>query len=336
VVTLTVTKTADGPASLDLLTNVDEAGWAPVYDLRLTRGATPRLDADRAILVGQFTGEDWLDVELVFSTAAINTQSEPSQIWPQLRRIVSEADRDSEVYSSEARSGGIAPSNVEPEVVVQESPSMSQAGLELLGSTVTYRYPDRVDLRSDADTLRLSLDRLALTPTLRAVGAPYFDDTAYLVATLVNDSGQPLLPGAANLWLDGAQVGQGGLDLLAVGATTDIGFGPLDGLILKRIVPDRTSGDRGVLSRSNEASETAILTFENLTDEAWPVRLIDSVPYSEQDDLQIRITATPAATEENLDGLRGIQAWDFDLDPGETRRIEIRSVLSWPSGYVLQ
>ena len=340
VITVTVTKATDGPAALDLLTQVPEAGWAPIYDLRLTRGATPALTADRAILVAQYSGEDWLDVQLVFSTAAPGSQTEPGTIWAHYRRIVSQADLDREngIYGDkDGQTGGFAPVVVEPSVIVEEAgSSLTMAGLERLGGTVTYRFPDRIDLRSEVDVLRLSLDQVALTPTLRAVGAPDRDTTAYLVATLKNISGEPLLPGSAKLWLDGAQVGDTALDLLAAGATTDIGFGPLHGLILKRTVPDRTEGDRGVLSRSNEASETAILTVENLTDEAWPVRLIDSVPYSEQDDLEIDITATPDATEQDLDGRRGILAWDFDLAPGETRRIEVRSVLSWPTGYVLQ
>jgi hypothetical protein len=66
------------------------------------------------------------------------------------------------------------------------------------------------------------------------------------------------------------------------------------------------------------------------------VRLLDQVPYSEQEDLEITWSATPDPTETDVDGQRGILAWEFDLAAGEKREIGLAYSMSWPEGMVLR
>ena len=161
------------------------------------------------------------------------------------------------------------------------------------------------------------------------------DPTAYRIAEARNDSGQVLLPGPATLWLDGAVIGANQLPLVAAGAELRLGFGAIDGLQLHRIVEQAQEGDRGVISKSNERNETVRVEVENLTGEAWPVRLIDRVPFGEQEDLEIGYTATPKATEENYDDKRGLLAWRFDLDAGAKQTVGLETTIRWPAGQVL-
>lgn len=78
------------------------------------------------------------------------------------------------------------------------------------------------------------------------------------------------------------------------------------------------------------------MTVENLTDEAWPVRLLDQIPFSEQQDLTITYAADPAPSEVDVDGNRGVLAWTFDLAPHQTKVVKLDHVIQWPEGYVLQ
>jgi hypothetical protein len=101
-------------------------------------------------------------------------------------------------------------------------------------------------------------------------------------------------------------------------------------------MPLRAEGDRGILTTSSQIEESAVLKIENLTGESWPLRVIDQVPYSEQEDLEITFTADPAPTETDVDGQRGILAWEFDLPAGETKEITLDHLISWPKDKVLQ
>ena len=163
------------------------------------------------------------------------------------------------------------------------------------------------------------------------------DQTAYLMARLTNDTGEILLPTSeARFYLDGRYVGQRWLNLIPDGAKANMSFGPIEGLRLTRLVRDRNEGDRGILTKSNEQTETVEISVENLTGETWPLRLIDRVPVSEQEDLEITWSADPMPTERDVDDARGVMAWTFDLPSQETQTITVNTRMTWPEGKVLQ
>ena len=64
--------------------------------------------------------------------------------------------------------------------------------------------------------------------------------------------------------------------------------------------------------------------------------LRDAVPYSEQDDLQVSLTAVPEPTRRDRDGARGIVEWDLSVPAGAEQEVVMETTLRWPSGYVLR
>lgn len=325
--------TEGGPASIEVTTFTDAASWTPVYDLRLSQEGTPALTLDRGVLVSQSSGEDWRGVALTLSTARPAEQSAPSEVYAWLRRIM--PDVVAEEAEARLRVEGVLSDAYLGAAPIAPAAEPVTAKADYMGATVVYRYPAAVDLRDGVEDLRLALDTLTLDPTVLAVAVPSRDTTAFLVTEFVNDTGEILLPGATTLHLDGAMVGAVGLPLVAAGAEADVGFGPIDGLRLTRRIPDRSEGERGLLSSRNQIDELAILTVENVTGRPWPVRVLDAVPYSEQDDLEVTWTASPPVSDRDVDGRRGVLAWDFTLDPGQTREIRLEHSLKWPEGFVL-
>jgi uncharacterized protein (TIGR02231 family) len=333
---LTIETASDGPARIEVMTITGDAGWQPVYDLRLTRGDSPSLLMERGVLVTQVSGEDWRGVDLTLSTARPSEQSDPSEVWTRRRNIVSEEELARlQAEDNERDAGGMAEPVMEPEVVVEEA-AFGGYYIEMQGTTFTYHFPTPVDLRNGVDSLRLSLGDVTLTPKIVAEAVPSRDETAFLVADLENTGAETLLPGHALLYLDGALVGETDLDLIPVNGKSKIGFGAIDGIRLSRTVPQKSEGDQGILTKSNRQDETAILKIENLTAENWPMRVIDTVPYSEQDDLVVTYTADPPVTTADADGRRGVLTWEFDLAAGQTQEITLQHSLEWPDGFVLQ
>lgn len=314
---------------------VQGAAWRPVYDLRLDR-AGGALTIERGAFVTQSTGENWQDVALRLSTVRPSEQTEPSTVWPEQRWIVEEDKEDR--YPAPA---------AEPMVIVEESdaaaglsstaPKRVVAAAQFDGLAVTYTYPQPVSIASGADNVRLALDTLETGADLVAEAVPLLDDTAYLMAEFTNDMGELILPSAeANFYLDGTYQGQRGIALIAAGDEARLSFGPIDGLRLTRTVLDRQQGDSGVISRSNDLREEVRIDVENLTGEGWAVRMLDRVPFSEQEDLEISWTAQPLPSETDVDGKRGVMAWEFDLAAGQTEEIGISSTLKWPDGMILR
>lgn len=325
--TVTVTAETTAEAHLTLTYTVAEAGWQPVYDLSLTRSGGDKLTIDRGLLVSQSSGEDWSQVALTLSTAQPGAQAAPSALYPDLRRLIDPEERAREdLVSSAVDEAVVAAPVAEPEVV---SPSRQ-------GDVVIYTYPVPVDVASGAENLRLAFGQIMAEPQVQARAVPRQDATAFVVARFANPSQEILLPGQALLLRDGNLVGSVWLDKLAPGAETDIAFGAIEGLLLTRDMPTRSEGDRGILSSDTERTETAVLKVRNLTEESWPVHLMDQVPYSEQEDLEISFTADPAPTATDVDGQRGILAWDFTLPAGEETAVTLQTSLRWPAGKSLQ
>jgi uncharacterized protein (TIGR02231 family) len=204
------------------------------------------------------------------------------------------------------------------------------------GDVVVYTYGAPADVESGVTDLRLALDEVVLTPTITARAVPRYDATAFLMATFTNEGNEVLLPGQAYLYRDGTLVGATELAAIQPGTEADIAFGAIEGLRLTRDMPARATGERGLIVSSNQQEEMAVLEIENLTDEAWDVRLMDLTPYSEQEDLEISYVTDLEVTEENVDGQRGILAWDFPLAPGEKKAVTLTTTLQWPTGMELQ
>ena len=328
---LAVSVTADTQTegALNVTYQTYDAGWAPVYDMTLTR-ETGALTIARGAYVQQNTGENWTDVALTLSTVRPSGQTTPSTIYPLLRRIgdpVQPMQKTSDRAAFDSEAGSL--------MMAEPAPSMVMAEADFDGLAVTYSYAPPASIASGADALRIALGKLDTQARIEARAVPLYDQSAYLTATLTNDMNELILPGQTNLYLGDTFVGQVQGDLIAAGAEMDLSFGAIDGLRLTRMVQDREEGGSGLIRKSSDLTETVNIEIENLTGETWPVRVLDRVPYSEQEDLQINWQSDPRPNEIDVDGQRGILAWNFDLSPGETLAIQLEHDMQWPEGKVL-
>ncbi len=326
-------QTGGGEVALEVDALAGEAGWTPVYDLRLTRNPD-RLAVARGVSVWQATGEDWRGIALTLSTARPSEQSAPSVLYPELRAIYPEPPPMdySRAPAAAPQMGGMAA----PPAAEADMAYYTGFSVDMQGTVFNHRFGNSVDIRSGADNLRLTMDEQVVEVELRAEAVPMLDATAYLVATLTNTTGQPLLPGPATLYAEGALVGGTGLALIPPQGEATIGFGAIDGLRLTRTVPSRRQGEEGIITTGNRIEEVAEIRVENLTGESWPLRVIDRIPYSQQDDLTITTLATPPATRRDPEGQRGLMEWDFDLAPGAERVIRLETRIAWPRGMLLR
>jgi uncharacterized protein (TIGR02231 family) len=327
---------AEGEASVTITQFIQSASWRPVYDLRLERDGDDSLTVQRGVLVSQATGEDWDDVALTLSTANPSAQAMPSVLYPEYRSITDEQKLEGD---TRARQGLVAAE--EPMADAVAAPVTSADGgyvgqALMQGDVVVYQYGALADVESGVTDLRLALDEVVLTPEITARAVPRADATAFLMAEFTNSGDEVLLPGTAYLYRDGTLIGSTGIAAVQPGQETELAFGAIEGLRLTRDMPVRAEGERGLIVSSNESEEVAVLEVENLTDEAWDVRLMDLVPYSEQEDLEITWAADLPVTEEDVDGQRGIMAWDFAIAPGETKAVTLTTTIAWPDGMVLQ
>ncbi len=329
---VSITAEAQTSGTLSISYQTWNAGWSPVYDMTLTR-ETGALDIARGAYVTQSTGENWQDVALTLSTVRPSGQTRPSQIDPLLRRI----GPPPQIMRKEALGAQMdSMAMEEPAAESARAPAAVTASAAFDGLAVTYDYDPPVSVASGADALRIALGTLNTQATVQARAVPLYDSSAFLMAEFTNDTGELILPGETHHYLGETYVGQTMGELIASGATSEASFGPIDGLTLTRKVLDREEGDSGLIRKSSDLTETARIEVENLTGEAWPLRVLDRVPYSEQEDLQIDWQAEPRPDEVDVEDQTGVMAWEFDLEPGAMRTLLLEYAMQWPEDQVLQ
>ena len=314
---------------LSITYTVPQAGWQPLYDLHLAR-ADGRVRIERGAFVHQATGENWRDIALTLSTRRPTQQGEPGELHPWIVRL---GDPGEIRPMPQVRAEGALMEMAAP--ATAPVPDMARAAFD--GLSVRYAYPAPVSVATGADRVRLMLPPVEGRAEIEARAVPLLDETAFLMARVTNAEDDVILPTPeARFYLDGRYVGQRFLPFAAAGAEMVLSFGPIEGLVLERVVRTRSDGERGLITRASERREEVEIGIENLTGEAWPVVLLDRVPVSEQDDLRVNWTARPMPHETDTGDKRGILAWRFDLGAGARRAITLETRMSWPDGKVLR
>ncbi len=323
------------------------AGWTPSYELELN-SETGALEMERFFELQNRGAATWNDVSVTFSTATPGRERRPSMLTSTPARIVAPNEAVPSggfggvmgTADAESRTGimpqslivGAAAPAMEPVVLVEE-----RAGpvADFAGLSVTYSYDGPVSVGPSGE-VTLPFDTQVLDTEMENRAIPRHDATAFLVAQVENTLGEPILPGAATFFRDGALMGDGSLPLIASGADVEMGFGPLDHLQLRWIDRSLAEGDRGVFTTSTTQTRELAFGVTNSSAEAEMVRILYATPFAEQEDLELDVTLSPRPTEEDIDAQRGVHAWEMDVAAGEETLIEMAVDFAFPEGQVLE
>lgn len=332
VVRVPVIAASDTDLELTLVHFSNVANWQPEASFRLDSEAA-RLTVTRDIALSQNSGEPWRDVSVTVSTADPQRQRVPQDAVSRPARIGDPAESrvtgGVTLFSSDQSVSAIAAPAMEPVVILEET-----AVVNSIGASFTYSFANPVSI-GPLETSRQAMAPLEFDVDLTNQANPRSDGTAFLIAALENDSGEPILPGRASFYRDGELLGDGYTDLLADGDSADLAFGALDHLQLEWRDLSRDEGQTGFFTSSDTQVRAVEFSVENTSDEAEEVRVLYAVPFSEQEDLELDLDLSLAPDERDVDGQRGVYAWDLTLDPGETRTIRMDVEFSWPEGQVL-
>ncbi|MEM9796249.1 MAG: mucoidy inhibitor MuiA family protein [Pseudomonadota bacterium] len=312
-----------GPVMATIASFDRNAGWQPRYDLRLDTEAGT-LTLDRLIELRQDGAEVWRDVAVTLSTDDPRRSTAPSAVFPDPARAAPEPAPEARLETAQAPM-----LRATPPLIIEDAPEVEARGLSL-----TYSYPRPVSLRPAAAAI-LTLDPLELDLDLTVRAVPRRDRTAYLVARMTNGTDEPILPGQATLYRDGARLGEIDLPALAPGADTEIGYGPVDAIRLTWLQLSRGEGDRGIIRTSSTLRERLAFTLENTGTEVTELLTLYALPFSEQEDVDVDVRAEPAPDLRDWEERRGVSGWEMTIGPGETRRVELTVEIDWPEGQNL-
>jgi uncharacterized protein (TIGR02231 family) len=317
---------------------VQEAGWVPFYDARMTlpaKGEAAKLNLVRRAEVTQSTGESWNDVALTLSTARPMGATAAPELGEDQIQIV----YDDKLGRGNRADGAAAPAisaveakkevgRIEDLAVLEkdklDKPMIQrQAEMQLAGFNANYIVAGRVTVDNTGTVKKVRIGTDEFAAKLQAVTVPRLDATAYLTASFSVKGDAPLLPGVVNLYRDGMFMGQGSIPLLSSGEDAKLGFGADDLIKVKRAEVKRNSGEEGILTSSSTQELAWDISVINLHDVTIPVTVIDRAPFSTQENITVASLpdSTPATTKD-FEKRRGVLAWTFDLEPKAEKAIK--------------
>lgn len=309
-----------GECELAFRYTVPGACWRPQHRARLVRGLDgPRVVFEMDGCVWQNTGEEWRDVQLLFSTQRPSLGLDP----PLLLEDVLIGQRRQEGTVVESREQEIRTTGLGPAAEVRlcaELPGIDDGGTPLL-----LRAAGRATVPSDGRPYRANVLVFESEAEESLVLVAERAEAVLRRCTLVNRSALPLLAGPVDLLADSGPVGRTSLLFVAPGERFALGYGPDPELRVQRRV-EQVEAKPGALNRWLRTEHHVALYLSNLGAATKEAEIVERIPVSEVEAVQISYERGPRSPEAAPDA-DGMLRWIEDLPPNGTRCVEIHHAI---------
>ncbi|MFK8034695.1 MAG: mucoidy inhibitor MuiA family protein [Hyphomicrobiales bacterium] len=339
--------------TLEIRYQTSQASWSAGYDAFLSTDLNEKVKLDLVQLasVAQLTERKWEDVQLTLSTTQpargtsaplletlqVFEQRLERERYSQTQKLDAQSELDDRLLSAPApvpagSRRGIAGNVLVQSRVIAEPVKQQTAAADLGSFKANFVIPGRVNISGDGAAKRLTLARHSVSPELLAVSVPNAQEAAFLHAQIKNETGSPLLGGSLSAYRDGPYVGRTHFDALAIGEERSLGFGPDNKIAISYVTEDRQFAEQGIISSEKTDTRRYVTKVTNNHDQAIRIRVVDRQPFSENETIRVeRLSSSTSPSEENVNDQRGILAWSFVYEPGESRDINFDYRLTWPA-----
>jgi uncharacterized protein (TIGR02231 family) len=295
------------------------AMWRPLHTAR-QEGDVLHFTANAALW--QNTGEDWEDVQLIFSTARSSLGTEP----PMLRDDLLTAQRKSDETIVEARSVAIQSASVGGSKGGGGTSSPPPGGVDLPGvddggEIQNLRAQKRVNVPSDGNPNMIPLFDFSALCELERVLSAELEPKVFLRSTQLNTSPSPILAGPVELLRGGGTIGWTQMLYVAPNERFELGFGPQEDMRVTR-ESHLTRDEVDPADHWRHRTTHAALFLSNLSDTVQKLRVVERVPTSEIEKVKIFILKNKTTQGYEVDD-DGFVTWNLELEPYERRVLHL-------------
>lgn len=320
---------------------VRNAGWQPLYDVRLLNvagsdGQQPRLEVTYIAQITQSTGQDWQGVQLALSTArpALNQRLPELKPWyldvytappqplraapaPQAVRTMLKAASPAE--ASEMATAALASDFAPAEVAV--------ASVQDSGTAVTFVVEGNTDIPSDGSPHKSVINQFSFDPKLDFLAVPKHTGAVYRRATVNNSSGGPLLAGPAGLFVNEEFIGRTHLEYTPAGGEIELLLGVEERITVERELTKREV-DKRILRDNRQLRYGYKIELENLLPVTVEIEVHDHIPVSRHEQIKVKLEQIKPEPAEKSD--LNLLEWRLSLPAGATQKIEYEYVVEHP------
>jgi len=322
-IVVTVMAKEAGVAKMGISYVVNNAGWYPSYDLRVTDISKPMYLKYKAN-VYQNSGEEWKDVKLTLSSGdpkesgtkptlepwylnsiLSSIRFTPPVIAPddQVKEYMKSSDQDiAEVRKSKAVS---RPAPM-PRVMLTEGQTAFQFEIEQ-----AYNIP------SDGKQHTVDVQENTINAQYEYFCIPKKDKDVFLTARITNWEELNLLNGDANLYFEGTYLGKAFLDTRNTKDTLEVSLGRDKNILVNRTKLKEFSRNQ-ILGSSKTDERSWEITIRNKKQQPVNITIQDQFPTSTNKDI---VVDKGNYKEGSLDETTNIITWRLKIDPAKEKKI---------------
>lgn len=276
-----------GEIEVELSYRLPCALWRPEHLARLVLekpdSKAGKVEIITYAVAWQSTGEEWNDVEVRFSTARPAKEASPPLLSDDTLSSRKKTDEERRNVVIAAREQTIDMAGLDRGArEVAEMPGVDDGGEPL-----NYVGKERVGLPSNGRPFRVEIGRTNTDAEVSRVLMATRSPSAHVRATATLVGSGPLLAGPVRLARGSSMVGRAKIDFVGKGEPFELGFGPDDGIRVRRMEDEER--DTQALTGSQKIRRKVSLFLSNLSGTARSVLVNERVPVSEIDEVEIQV-----------------------------------------------
>ncbi|CAG0997753.1 hypothetical protein PLCT2_02868 [Planctomycetaceae bacterium] len=314
-----------GPAEITVIYRVPSALWRPEHAARLDldpkQPGKARITLTTFAVVWQRTGENWEGVNAAFSTARPAQVATPPLLGDDNLSKRKKTPEEKQKIVVEAREQTIERAS--------DAKAPEMPGVDDGGEPLEFAPKSQVRLPGTGQPLRVEIARVELSADVATVLMAERATQAHLRAQCVNAGKTPLLAGPIRMARGASLIGRSRLDFVGAGESFELGFGPEDGLRCKRRQDEKR--ETGLLMGGQTVTREVALYLSNLSSEARELQVIERVPVSEIEGLEVRAPEPKEWTPDK----DGFMKRTITLEPNATKELKYKYELRAKSNVVL-
>ena len=304
--------------------------WTSFYDLRAKNVNSP-IEIDYKAKVTQSTGEDWNNVKLKLSTGNPSQGGTKPDLTPWYLNIYTPVTVEHEMEyaprpamnlsmvqkKDENSESAAARGTAMWSVPVSVNENQLNSDFEI---AVPYSIP------SNGRAYQVDIQHYSLAAEFNYVATPKLETDAFLTAKITGWEDLSLTPGPANVYFDGAYVGETIIDPASTNDTLPLSLGRDKRIIIKREKLKEFSSSK-LFGSTRQRDYTYEISVKN--GKAEPINIIieDQVPVSQHKDIEVKNQELSGA---DYNAETGMVKWKLTIPPSDTQKKKLSYSVKYP------
>ncbi len=310
---------------------VHQAGWQPVYDLRVKDTSNPVKMTYKAMVV-QSSGEDWKNINLNLATGNPSASGTKPTLntWWLSQQVVYSGKRNRSAMKKEAALPQVDAYEIE---VADEDVLSEYAYVEQTEHSTFTEFSIEIPqtIPSDGKPYTVNIADHELPADYIYYAVPKKDKNAFLTARITGWEDYDLLSGEASLFFEGTYLGKSWIDVETSVDTLDLSLGRDAGIVIKR-EKDRQFKDKQFIGRKVTRTIGWKIELRNTKSQDVKIIIEDQYPISTTDQIEVVLENSKGA---KVEPNTGKLSWGINLKPGKTEKLGFKYSVKYPKDMYL-